>query len=354
MSLSQSGFPIFTGEDALVAFSDWLSGSGFKHGLILCDPITFEHCLPSLKAAVPAVSAWPVLTVPAGEEAKTFSVATELWNRLTELNITRRDLLLNLGGGALTDLGGFVASLYLRGIPFVHVPTTLLGMVDAALGGKTAIDLGPVKNRIGTIVFPQCTVCDPVFLHTLPDESWLDGLTEAVKHAIIGDEGFFRLLSDSRNVRKTLVEHLDRIQSVKLQIVEADPFESGLRKVLNFGHSIGHAIESAALEAGMQGISHGRAVAIGMVVEVRIAVELSVLSPEDEKEIVRFIGQCFGMPVLNWINPERLLHFLRLDKKNTSAGIFMSLPDRIGSCIPAVEVSEELVRKVLAETIAQV
>jgi len=351
--LSQSGFPVFSGEDALFAFSGWLSVSGFNRGLLLCDPFTYEHCLPLLRSAVPEVSAWPVLTVHAGEEAKTMTEATHLWNRLTELNITRKDLLLNLGGGALTDLGGFVASLYLRGIPFVHIPTTLLGMVDAALGGKSAVDLGPVKNRIGTIVFPQCTVCDPVFLKTLPEESWLDGLAEAVKHAIIGDEGLFHLLSDSQAVRKTLLEQLGRIQSVKLRIVEADPFESGLRKVLNFGHSIGHAIESCALEAGIQGISHGRAVALGMVVESRIGLALGILSPEDEDAIVRFIGQHFGTPVLNWVNSERLLHFLRLDKKNTFGGIFMSMPDRIGSCLPAVEVSEELVRKVLAETMAQ-
>lgn len=351
--MSQSGFPVFTGADALSTFSGWLSVSGFNRGLLICDPFTYEHCLPLLRSAVPEVSAWPVLTVPAGEEAKMMAEATHLWNRLTELNITRQDLLLNLGGGALTDLGGFVASLYLRGIPFVHIPTTLLGMVDAALGGKTAVDLGSVKNRIGTIVFPRCTVCDPVFLKTLPEESWLDGLAEAVKHAVIGDEGLFRLFAESHDVRKTLVEQLDRIQSIKLRIVEADPFESGPRKVLNFGHSIGHAIESCALDAGMEGISHGRAVAMGLVVESRIALALGMLSSEDDNAIARFIGQHFGMPLLNWVNSERLLHFLRLDKKNTSAGIFMSLPVRIGSCLPAVEVSEELVLKALSETIVE-
>lgn len=288
-----------------------------------------------------------MLVVPGGEACKTVAEATKLWAQLTDFRIGRKDLLINLGGGSVTDLGGFVASTYLRGIPFVHVPTTLLAMVDAALGGKNGVDLGSVKNRIGTFVFPISTVCDPVFLKTLPDEGWLDGLAESIKHALIADEGLWKMISDSLDVREELVKHLDRIQAVKLRVVEQDPFEKDLRMILNFGHSIGHAIESCALEAGLTMMSHGRAVAVGMVVESRIASKMGLLSAADGDAIAAFIIRHFGEPGLSWMNPDRLMHILRLDKKNSGASIRMSLPECIGSCRTGLEVSEELILSVL-------
>lgn len=292
---------------------------------------------------------WPVLVVPKGEACKSMEEAVKLWDQLTALSIGRRNLLINLGGGSLTDLGGFVASTYLRGIPFVHVPTTVLAMVDAALGGKTGVDLGSVKNRIGTIVFPLTTVCDPVFLKSLPEEGWLDGLAESIKHAIVADEGLWKILSDSPHVREALVKNLDRIQAVKLRVVEKDPYEKDLRMILNFGHSIGHAIESCALEAGLEMMTHGRAVAMGMVLESHVSSQMGVLSTTDANSIAAFISRHFGDLNLSWMNPDRMLHFLRLDKKNRSGLIKMSLPERIGSCLTGVEVSEELVMSVLSE-----
>jgi 3-dehydroquinate synthase len=202
---------------------------------------------------------------------------------------------------------------------------------------------------VGTIAFPISTVCDPVFLKTLPDEGWLDGLAESVKHAIVADEVLWKMISDSREVRGTLVKNLDRIQTVKLRVVEQDPFEKDLRMILNFGHSIGHAIESCALEAGLTMMTHGRAVTIGMVFESRIASQMGLLSIADADSIAVLITSHFGQPNLSWVNPDRLLHYLRLDKKNSRGSIRMSLPERIGSCRSGVEVSEELVQSVLSE-----
>ncbi|MFN5355567.1 MAG: 3-dehydroquinate synthase family protein [Bacteroidota bacterium] len=340
---------LISGPRALHTFGEWLAHSGFEHGAILCDAFTAEHSLPLLRRAAPFLNSWPVLVVPRGEPCKSIAEATRLWHQLTEYRIGRKDLLINLGGGSLTDLGGFVASTYLRGISFVHVPTTLLGMVDAALGGKTGIDLESVKNRIGTIVFPQSTVCDPVFLKTLPDEGWLDGLAESVKHAIVADKELWKIISDSPDVRDALVNNLDRIQLVKLRVVEQDPFEKEQRMILNFGHSVGHGIESCALEAELTMMTHGRAVAMGMVIESRIALQMGLLSVLDSDSIAARITRHFGELNLSWMNPDRLVHFLRLDKKNSGGTIRMSLPECIGSCRTGVEVSEELVISVLSE-----
>jgi 3-dehydroquinate synthase len=340
---------LISGPDALQTFGVWLAQSDFAKGAVLCDEFTAEQCLPLVRNAAPLLNSWPVLVVPRGEACKSLQEATNLWQQLTDYRIGRNDLLINLGGGSLTDLGGFVASTYLRGIAFVHIATTLLGMVDAALGGKTAVDLGPVKNRVGTTVFPERTVCDPVFLKTLLEEAWLDGLAESAKHALVGDAGLWKIISDSHNVKQTLVANLERIQAVKLRVVEQDPFEKDLRMMLNFGHSIGHAIESCALEAELKLISHGRAVAMGMVFESRIASQMGLLSDTDGDAIAAFITRHFGVPGLSWMNPDRLMHFLRLDKKNNGRTIRMSLPERIGSCRTGVEVSEEVVLSVLLE-----
>ncbi|MFM9056558.1 MAG: 3-dehydroquinate synthase family protein, partial [Bacteroidota bacterium] len=231
--------PLISGPHALHSLGEWLAQSGVEHGAVLCDAFTAEQCLPLLRKAAPILNTWLVLLVPRGEACKTMTEAMQLWEQLTAYRIGRKDLLINRGGGSITDLGGFVASTYLRGIPFVHVPTTLLAMVDAALGGKTGVDLAAVKNRVGTIAFPGTTVCDPVFLKTLPDEGWLDGLAESVKHAIVADNGLWKLFSDSLEVRDILMNNLDRIQAVKLKVVGQDLHENDLRMILNFGHSIG-------------------------------------------------------------------------------------------------------------------
>jgi len=349
---SSTGNPlpsVLTGPQALSRFGSWLARGEFERGAVLCDENTVEHCLPVLRHALPMLMSWPVLVVPKGEACKSMEEAVKLWDQLTALSIGRRNLLINLGGGSLTDLGGFVASTYLRGISFVNVPTSLLAMVDASLGGKNGVDLGPIKNRIGTVAFPVCSVCDTVFLKTLPDEGWMDGLAESVKHAIVGDEGLWRMFTESHDVRETLMANLDRIQAVKLMVVEQDPYEKERRMILNFGHSIGHALESCALEAGFQMMTHGSAVAIGMVIESRIAVRLGVFSVADSESIAAYISRYFGDLSISWMDPGRILHFLHFDKKNINGMIRMSLPERIGACRTGIEVSDDLILSVVSE-----
>lgn len=315
--------------------------------VVLCDENTAAYCLPVLTKHLKYSNVLAEIVVKPGEASKSLDMASVIWRRLTDLGFTRNDVLICLGGGTITDLGGFAASLYLRGIPFVHIPTTLLGMVDAAIGGKTAVDLGAVKNRIGNVVFPAFTVCDTVFLETLTDDAWMDGMAESLKHAIIGNRDLWLSLTATQNVRKTILENLQKIQSVKLNVIDSDPYEKGYRMILNFGHSIGHAVESCALESDFGLMSHGRAVAIGMVIESMIANRLGILSDAECIEISEGISKYFGQQKLSWLSTDRIFHFLRLDKKNTSNSIRMSLPERIGFCRTGVEVSEELILSVM-------
>lgn len=299
---------------------------------ILVDENTHEHCLPILLGNLETQCPFEILEVEAGEEMKTLETAAMLWETLLEFQADRHALVINLGGGVITDLGGFVASVFKRGLRFVNLPTTLLGIVDAAVGGKNGVDFHHVKNLLGTFNLPLGVYIYPDFLKTLPQLELISGLGEMVKHALIADPELWNELKALPDFSaETLAPLLERSVKVKEDIVEKDPLEKGLRRNLNFGHTIGHAVESHLLAIGKP-LPHGIAVAFGMKKEAELAYKLNLLSENDLNEITGQLNRIFGK---YWqdaeaISAEMLWPYLLQDKKNEKQAIGFVLLEGIG------------------------
>jgi len=309
------------------ALSKQLAGRRY---VILTDEMVGELCLPQLIEALGDHSPLDIIEVESGEACKSPEVCFHLWSHLLELEFTKSDVLVCLGGGSVSDMGGFVAATYKRGISCIVIPTTLLAMTDAAIGGKNGVDLSNVKNVIGTLVQPEVVLVYPQFCSTLSDAQFLSGMAEVIKHGIIAGGELWSLLQTlSPQVREIPLQILRRSVEVKLTIVREDPLEKGRRKVLNFGHTIGHAIESAALH-DEKAIEHGLAVAMGMMVEVKLAERLGLISSNDTNEIVRVL-QAWYMDVLpNFPNWKKVEPFLSHDKKVEQKKNVYALPVSVG------------------------
>jgi 3-dehydroquinate synthase len=296
---------------------------------ILVDENTYAYCLDFLITNFSQLSKAEVIQIPAGEASKDIEICVQLWQTLSEYQFGKKDLLINLGGGMITDLGGFVASVYKRGITFINVPTSLLAMVDAAVGGKNGIDFNGIKNQLGVIQFPEFTFVDPGFLYTLQESEVKNGFAEIIKHALIADEGLWAeiqlmgadLRFDSKLIRRAI--------EIKMTIVENDPFEAGERKLLNFGHTIGHGLEAALLHSGQ--IAHGHAVAIGMIGEAYISMRLGFLKQVYFKEIQKVILTIFKPLENTQSSVELILKCIYQDKKNELNKLNCTLLKGIGS-----------------------
>ena len=313
-------------DDVKTALQSYVQTQGYQQAIVLCDTNTEQFCLPHLNLG------FPVLTMPAGEQHKTLKVAEQIIEQLMQLQCGKQTVLINLGGGVVSDLGGFVASVFKRGIPFINVPTTLLGMVDAAIGGKTGLDHAFAKNIIGSIYQPKAVFVDVRFLNTMPAIETLSTFAEVFKIAIVANAGLYKQLIDhpwpsaQTGALQSLIQQ--SIQS-KLQLVEQDPHDQSVRQLLNFGHTYGHAYEAFLWQSGRP-ISHGQAVLWGMKKEIALAVHLGVLPLEEASHIMRgFELYQFERPQ---VEPEfmQLLPFLLMDKKNSEQYIGFSLPTKIG------------------------
>ena len=299
---------------------------------VLTDSHTTECCLP-LWAEFIGDMPYHLLTIEAGERSKTLTSVQRVWDFLLQHRATREALLINLGGGMVTDLGGFAAATYMRGIRFVNIPTTLLAMVDASSGGKTGIDYNGIKNGIGTFTQPLATLIHPNFLRTLPASELLSGFAEMLKHALIASpEEWIRLLQLAQEELPqaqfvaALSERglLHNSITIKEQVVAQDPREAGMRKILNFGHTIGHAIESAALENSLQpstfnlqhSPSHGYCVLWGMVAEVYLSVVHAGCPREVLQQLTQIMLQWYGRPQCDCKQREQLIQRMYQDKKN--------------------------------------
>lgn len=263
---------------------------------------------------------------PAGEQQKNLTTYGDLLHFLCEKELTRTDTLLALGGGVVGDLTGFAAATYLRGIPFIGVPTSLLAMVDSSVGGKTAVDLDIGKNQVGCFYQPRRVICDPLTLGTLPDEQWACGSAEVIKYGLLGNEPFFRAL-DEKPMESWMEEVIATCVSMKRDIVEQDEFEHGCRKLLNLGHSVGHAVETASHYQ----ILHGQAVAIGMAVITRAAVQKGICEPTVLEETERLLQQ-YGLPVATDFSAEELVKIMCNDKKRQGDWMQLVVPEQIGVC----------------------
>jgi 3-dehydroquinate synthase len=309
---------------------------------VLGDENTLNHCWPEVAARCPEIQGSPLMEIEPGEAFKCWEVAGHLLETLAEYRADRQALLICLGGGVVTDLGGFVASVYKRGIAALHLPTSLMGQVDAAIGGKTGIDLEGLKNAVGTFRFPKEVIVWPQFLTTLPEEEMRSGMAEMLKHGLIADPGHWKEVLTLRptNIaeRPDLIERSLRI---KEDIVRNDPHETGQRALLNLGHTMGHALEAEALQSGHP-VSHGSAVAWGIMAETRVALAKGLIAREEAEEIITALEKIFGKP-----SPEILRHTESLlgkiinDKKNRGGEVRATLPTAIGSASFGISVSEE-------------
>lgn len=308
---------------------------------VLVDTNTHQYCLPSFLQHVEIEDSIEILEVDAGEESKDIEIAAGLWLTLNELNADRKSLIINLGGGVVCDLGGWVAANYKRGIDFMHVPTSLLAIVDASIGGKTGIDLGGVKNLIGSFTNPEMLIVENSFLDTLPQNEWESGFAEMLKHALIISEAlwakFLLIRPEDHNEVKDLIEES---KDVKINIVKEDFKEGGIRKALNYGHTIGHAIEAVAIERA-EPLSHGHAIALGMILANCIAKEKNLLSEDKMKEINDYLLSIYSN--VPWLNVEKEKIFLKMkkDKKNDGEAIRMILLKNIGEVLIDVDVIQD-------------
>lgn len=315
--------------------------------IVMVDENTQEECWPYLLTTFEGLEDAEVIVLPSGEENKVMEVCFQVWEAFTNYGIQRGDLVINLGGGVITDMGGLIASLFKRGLRFINIPTSLLAMVDASVGGKTGINLGQYKNQLGVFAFPELTICDPIFLKTLPEKQFVSGSAEMFKHAIISSKDHWDDLKnlDYNNISSDII--YNSIQ-IKAEIVDNDPTEIGLRKVLNLGHTIGHAIEGIFMEEHVY--THGECVAWGILVESTISKQLGHLSKEDFNEISDVIRDKFIPMTIEKENFDVLIALMKNDKKNNSSKINFSLPTKIGAVIIDQQIDEETIREALELT----
>ncbi|MFI5148419.1 MAG: 3-dehydroquinate synthase [Bacteroidia bacterium] len=334
LPVQSSGYSIYIGSGALSDLDKLIRNQfSLSKIVVLVDEHTALNCLPTLMTQIPLLEKAHVLEIESGEASKNIEVCIRLWRAIGELGGDRHSLLINLGGGVIGDMGGFVASTYKRGIPFIQVPTTLLSQVDASVGGKTGIDLDHLKNEIGVFSVPQGVFIWPDFLKTLSRREMVSGFAEMIKHALIADRSYWDELLTVNMADASVWEKLIyKSVYLKNEIVKGDPLEKGIRKALNFGHTIGHAIESYFLEIGEKKLLHGEAVAVGMITEAYISARQNGLSMPDLESITRFIKSNYSPVILEPLADHRLLELMRHDKKNENGKLNFTLLNHIGEC----------------------
>ena len=333
-----------------VLFNNWeelgqlIKDGDYSQVFVLVDENTHAYCLPKFKQHIQREIS--VIVITSGEVNKTLESCQKVWDALAEKGADRHSLFINLGGGVIGDLGGFCASTYMRGMDFIQIPTTLLAQVDASVGGKLGIDYKGMKNFIGLIKSPNLVFIDPAFLKTLPKEELRSGYAEVLKHGIIADRVYWddckgTLPADADTSWTAIIE---RSVAIKRSVTESDPNERGLRKILNFGHTIGHAIESIFLERDKPFL-HGEAIAIGMVCEAAIAQEKDLITEDELQEIADHIIHIYGHYPEAVSDTSSIMKLMLKDKKNKGGKIMCSLPEGIGSCLFNFPIFEEDVQR---------
>ena len=313
-------YSIFIGKESLQKYDF----NSYNQLAILVDENTKRDCLPVFLKAnnIDAI----LIEIPSGEEHKNLEKCQHIWNVLSSHHFDRNSLLINLGGGVVGDMGGFAASTYKRGIDFIQIPTSLLAMADASVGGKLGIDFAYLKNQIGVFNNPNAVLINPVFLNSLPKNQLLSGFAEVVKHALIADKCYWEEIKTTRLEKMNWESIILQSVVIKNNIVTQDPLEKRERKKLNFGHTFGHAIESFYLKQGNP-ILHGEAISLGMILENN----LSKINKEEKNEIASFISNTFSIPKKPPLRA--LLELMKSDKKNRKEKINFTLLNGIGSSI---------------------
>lgn len=350
MEIQSDNYSIYIGNEVLQDFNQILEDcqGQYSKAFIFCDENSSRDCLPYLIEQVPMLIGAELIEIESGEQNKTLPICHDVWKTISESNADRNAFIVNLGGGVICDMGGMIASLYKRGIRFFHIPTTLLSQVDASVGGKLAVDLDGLKNQIGLFRNPDLVLIVPEFLKTLPERHWVSGLAEVYKHALISDADYWAFLSDMNLKDEAFLSSmLHKSISIKNEIVLEDWNEKGLRKTLNFGHTIGHAIESQALGKGRD-LLHGEAVAIGMLVEAILSEMTNGFANDEFEHIKSVFEKVFPLEKIDETELPELIEWMRHDKKNDDSQINFTLLKKIGesefnkTC--SVEQIEEAIR----------
>ncbi|WP_028297443.1 3-dehydroquinate synthase [Olivibacter sitiensis] len=330
-------------DQGLTQLASFLNEGAYSKIFILTDENTGEHCLPKLKDSLPLLENYDLIEVDSGEENKNIDFCIGIWKMLLDFGADRNSLMINLGGGVITDMGGFAASTFKRGIPFIQIPTTLLSQVDASVGGKTGVDLDSVKNIIGTFTQPEAVFINRDFLDTLGHRQLVSGYAEVLKHGLIFDRSYFNKLKDT-SVEQFTEDLLFRSVEIKNEVVLIDPKEKGLRKILNFGHTIGHAIETHSLANDKKPLLHGEAIAVGMICEAYLSHQLNKLPAEDLREVITTIKGIFPDYRFQQAIYDEVIGYMRNDKKNLGGQIGFSLLQQIGVCGYDFFVDEETIK----------
>jgi len=344
-SITTPTYAVHFKEKAYVALNNHLTKADYSKIFILVDENTHNCCLPIFMSKIEGDYNFEIIEIEEGEVNKNIATCTQVWEVLSELDADRKSAMINLGGGVVTDLGGFVASCFKRGIEFINIPTTLLSMVDASVGGKTGVDLGSLKNQVGVINQPQIVVVDTDFLNTLDQRQLNSGYAEMLKHGLISDAAYWETLKGI-----TGFENLDKYiltsVSIKNEVVQQDPTEQHLRKILNYGHTLGHAVESYFLESEQHELLlHGEAIAIGMILEGYLSYKLTGLSKDALEDIKTTFLKRYEKITFSKKDIETILTLLKFDKKNSHGNINFVLLNSIGKPAIDIKVTPELLEE---------
>lgn len=334
-----------------VIFEDWsafaqlISEADYSKIFVIVDDNTSVHCLPLLQRYL--CEGYHLIHITSGEQHKNLDTCTSIFGQLLELGADRKSLCINLGGGVIGDMGGFCAATFMRGMEFVQVPTTLLSQVDASVGGKLGVDFQGVKNIIGIFQEPRAVFISTEFLKSLPHEQLRSGYAEVLKHALIQDASLWEQLNKAIHWQDNCVtEVIYTSIGIKNKVVSQDWKEGSLRKILNFGHTIGHAVESLSFDTDAP-LLHGDAIAIGMLCESYISMKKGLLSQKELHEIQGVFVAIYGHHASYVSDHKQIIKLMGYDKKNDRGRILCSFIDRIGNCLYDQEVRAEDIEEAL-------
>lgn len=322
----------------------FLSTKDYSKVIVLTDTNTKRLCYPIIKDSLPKHT---VITVKHGEENKNLQTCEIIWSAMTEAQLDRHALMINLGGGVIGDMGGFCAATYKRGIDFIQIPTTLLSQVDASVGGKLGIDFQGFKNHLGVFTLPNAVLIDPIFLETLSEREKRSGFAEILKHCLIQDVNKWNEIRGKDLADQDLPDLIAHSVEIKKKVVEQDPTEKGLRKILNFGHTLGHAIETFFLPQGKKRLFHGEAIATGMVCESYIAYKRGLIDERTLEQVEEFIFSIYGKVDIDAADFDTIIGLTLQDKKNKGKDVRFSLINAAGSCLYDIVVMKNEMKKAL-------
>lgn len=346
-TIQATNYSVYFNQTGYEKLASFLLPTIYSKIFILVDENTSQYCLPHLLNNLATEVEIEIIELEVGEIHKNITTCSEVWGALSDLGGDRKSIMINLGGGVISDLGGFIACTFKRGIDFINIPTTLLAMVDASIGGKNGVDLGNLKNQIGIIREPKTVVVDTHFLKTLPQNEMRSGLAEMLKHGLISNKLYWDKFKKLKDLQ---TEDLDKLIHesivIKNTIVCEDLSENGIRKALNFGHTLGHGVESYFLENEEKTtLLHGEAIAVGMILESYISREKGFITNEEYQEIKYIINDVFNRIPFNEKDIENIIKLLIYDKKNEFGKVQFALLDGIGKIKINQECNNDMIYK---------